>query len=79
MVVGIELEVWKEGDGMVRARLRCSIWILAVLRRLLHIVSMRGVQPCTGGGNVPIWLRVYSAIGSLLRKLRSSGGGKESA
>ena len=46
MLVGIEPEVWKEGDGMVRARLRCSIWILAVLRRLLDILSMRGVQPC---------------------------------
>ena len=45
MLVGIEAEVWKEGDGMVRARLRCSIWILALLRRLLHILTMRGVQP----------------------------------
>ena len=36
MVVGIELDVWKEGDGMVGAGLRCSIWILALLRRLLH-------------------------------------------
>ena len=48
MLVGIEPEVWKEGDGMVRARLRCSIWILAVLRRLLDILSMRGVQPGVG-------------------------------
>ena len=46
MLVGIEPKVWKEGDGMVRARMRCSIWILAVLRRrLLDILSMRGVQP----------------------------------
>ena len=45
MLVGIEPKVWKEGDGMVRARLRCSIWILAVLRRLLDILSMCGVQP----------------------------------
>ena len=45
MVVGIELDVWKEGDGMVGAGLRCSIWILALLRRLLHILTMRGVQP----------------------------------
>ena len=44
-MVGIELDVWKEGDGMVGAGLRCSIWILALLRRLLHILTMRGVQP----------------------------------
>ena len=48
MLVGIEPKVRKEDSGMVRARYRCSIWILAVLRRLLDILSMRGVQPGVG-------------------------------
>ena len=61
MLVGIEPKVWKEGDGMVRARLRCSIWILAVLRRLLDILSMRGVQP----GVCPRYLYIIIIAGRL--------------
>ena len=35
---------------MVWAGLSCSFWLPALLRRLLQILTMRGVQPCTWRG-----------------------------